>query len=71
MGQSNYVHLEGCRIVRESEKAFLVEVPEADDPEPVWIPKSQIADEGEGLAAGDTDITLSITEWIANEKGLV
>lgn len=65
MGQSNYVHLEGCRIVHKSEKAFLVEY----DGEQIWFPFSQMANP-EDYSVGDTDRTVSITEWLAFQKGL-
>lgn len=53
------------RIVRESEKAFLIEI----DNEEIWIPFSQIAD-CDQYEAGDENITISITEFIAREKGI-
>lgn len=65
MGQSNYVHLEDCRIIRKSEKAFLIEYRE----EQFWLPLSQIADP-EDLKAGTSGVTVSITEWIATLKGI-
>lgn len=65
MSASGYVHVDVDRIERETDKAFLVLI----DGEETWIPKSQIAD-ADDYNAGDEDLTLSITEWIANEKGL-
>lgn len=67
MGQSNYVHLESCDIITVTEKAVLIEY----DGEKHWIPVSQLADgEDHNLEAGDKDITVSITEWIAEQKGI-
>lgn len=34
-----------------------------------WIPVSQIADPND-YDVGDMDGTISLTEWIANQKGL-
>jgi len=65
MGQSNWVHIEVEEIVCETDKAFLCRV----DGEEHWFPKSQVSNP-EDYEEGDADVTLSITEWIANEKGL-
>jgi hypothetical protein len=66
MGQSNYVHIDNCRIVAETEKAFLVDVPEAGE---IWIPRSQVADPDD-LNVGDSGRTVSVSEWFAFTKGL-
>ena len=67
MGQSNYVHLESCKVVAVKEKAVLIEYDDAE----YWIPVSQLADgEDHNLEAGDKDITVSISEWIAKQKGI-
>jgi len=67
MGLSNYVHLDDCRIVRVTDKAVLIEYEHVQH----WIPVSQLADqEGHTHEAGDENVTVSITEWIANEKGI-
>ena len=65
MGASNFVHIDFDSIRRETEKAFLFII----DGEEVWLPKSQIAD-ADDYNAGDEDGTVSITEYIATEKGL-
>lgn len=66
MGQSNYVHLEDCDVIKVTDKAVLIEV--ADEKH--WIPVSQLADgEGHTLEEGDKGLTISITEWIAKQKG--
>ena len=62
---SNYVHIAVDEIVRETDAAFLVLI----DDEEIWLPKSQIAD-SDSYESGDADLTLSITEWIAEQKGL-
>lgn len=61
-----YVDLEVVEIKAETQKAFLVLL---DDDSEHWIPFSQI-DGAEKHSAGDKDVVLSITEWIAEEKGL-
>ncbi len=66
MSASNWVHIDVVMIHRETDKAFLCEL---DDERQEWLPKSQIAD-AEDYAAGDTDCTISISEWLAKEKGI-
>jgi hypothetical protein len=66
MGSSNYVHVNVDKVLRETEKAFLVLV----DGEEVWLPHSQIAD-WDDYEAGDENVTMSVTEWIAEQKGLL
>lgn len=66
---SNYVHLDFEEIVAETEKAFLVRLGDDLDNEEVWLPFSQIAD-AEDYSVGDKDGTISVTEWIAKEKGI-
>ena len=66
MSASNWVHLEVAKIERETEAAYLLTL---EDGEQVWIPKSQISDPDE-LKAVDEDLTVSVSEWIADQKGL-
>ena len=67
MGSSNYVHVDVDEIVRVTDKALLVRI----DDEQIWLPLSQIADAGDyDFQAGDQELSLSVTEWIAREKGL-
>jgi hypothetical protein len=65
MGASRFVTVNVDKILRETDKAFLVEI----DGDEVWLPFSQVADFND-YAEGDEDLELSVTEWIANEKGL-
>lgn len=65
MSASGFVHLEDCAIVRETDWAFQIEL--AD--ELFWIPKSQVANPDD-YAAGMKGCTISITEFIAREKGI-
>lgn len=67
MGQSRYVHLEDCNVLRITDKAVLLEIADEEH----WIPISQLADgEDHELEVGDKGITVSVTEWIAKEKGI-
>lgn len=47
-------------VVRESEKAWQLDVGEAN---PVWMPKSLVEDNGDG--------TFTAPEWLCKEKGIV
>jgi hypothetical protein len=66
MGISNYVHLEDCTIVAATEKAVRIAWDDSDE----WFPRSQIADQGENLKVGESGYTVSISEWIAKQKGI-
>lgn len=65
MPQSNYVHLEGCNVVAVTDKAMLIEYDQSE----YWLPLSQVADP-DNYEKGDEDVTISITEWIAEQKGI-
>lgn len=65
MSASNYVHLDVDEVITVSDRGMLVEI----GGEEVWLPLSQIADH-EDYSPGDCDLTLSVTEWIARQKGL-
>lgn len=65
MSASNWVHLDVTAVLRETDKALLLEVGDME----AWVPKSHIAD-ADQYEAGDRDVTVSVTEWIAREKGL-
>ncbi len=64
MSASSYIHLDDCNIKAETEKAFRVECQGGTE----WIPKGQIANPAD-YSAGDESVTLSVTEWIAEQKG--
>jgi hypothetical protein len=82
--QSEWFHWNDCTILRESEKAF--EIEDADGNR-CWIPKSQLhpdhlrdPDPAQRTFADlpscclrerDTGVTVTCTEWIAKQKGLV
>ncbi len=63
---SNWVYIEVEEIVAETEKAFLLRMEDGEE----WIPKAQIEGGGEGYEKGDVDVGMSITEWIAKQKGM-
>jgi len=65
MPASNYIHIEIDEIKRVTDKAILI----VYDGTEIWLPKSQVAD-CDNYQEGDLNCTISITEWIANEKGL-
>jgi hypothetical protein len=52
-------------IERETDKAYLLDVGE---PDKVWMPKSQVRDVQRGSGRL---VKMTVTEWIANEKGLI
>jgi hypothetical protein len=67
MGATNYIHLEDCDIIAVTDKAVLIEY----EDEEYWIPVSQLADgEDHSFERGDEGVTVSISEWIAKEKGI-
>lgn len=67
MGRSNYVHLEGCTVVALTDKAVLLRY----DGEQYWIPLMQLAEgEAEKLKRGDNGLTVSVSEWICEQKGI-
>lgn len=65
MSQSGYVHLEDCRVVRVTDQAVLIWYGDIQ----LWVPKSQMAD-ADGFEPGDGPVTVSVTEWIAAQKGI-
>lgn len=66
MPASNYVTVNVTRIIKETEKAFLIEV---DDGE-VWIPMWSVADSDDYREGMEGDISMSIVKKVADEKGL-
>lgn len=60
-----YVHLDVLEIEAETEKAFLLRLEDRE----VWVPFSQIAD-ADDYERGDTDCTVSVTQWFADKEGL-
>lgn len=66
MSASNYVHLDVQRILKETDRAFLLLL---DDDEELWVPKSVISDEGD-YNEGDANCTISIQQWFADKEGI-
>lgn len=66
MSASRWIHLDVELIAKETAAAFLLRL---DDDTEHWIPKSQIADP-EDYSEGDANCGVSITEWIAEQKGI-
>lgn len=65
MSNSKYIDLDVDEIIKETNLAFLLLI----DGEELWMPKNQVAD-SEDYKEGDKELTISITEWIAKQKGL-
>jgi hypothetical protein len=68
-----------AEVKRETPLAFLFVLPGdadgvgldcEDERERIWVPKSVIDDEGEGIEAGDEDIEVNVAEWFAEKEGL-
>lgn len=51
-------------IKRETDKAYLID---HGGEEEVWMPKSQVRE----IEKKGRTVVLTVTEWIANEKGLI
>ena len=67
MGASSFVHLEDCTVRAVTDRAVLIEYENAQ----YWLPVSQLADrEAHNLHRGDHGVPVSITEWIAEQKGI-
>lgn len=66
MGKGSTYTLRGFTIIRETEKAILIQR-DGDGPEDrMFLPFSQINEIHRGA-----DPTIVMTEWIAREKGLI
>ena len=64
----NYVHVDAERVEKVTVKAILFVIDGVD----VWIPLSQISPaDRDQYEAGDKDVSVCITEWIAQQKGLL
>jgi hypothetical protein len=65
VSQSDYVHLEDCNIVAETDAAILIEY-EGDRH---WFPRSHVAD-ADDCKPGEKGRTVSVSGWIARQKGI-
>lgn len=70
MTQSRYVYLENSNVLKKTDKAILVSFSIDDEEQEEWFPLSQVEDNGDHLEDGDEDVTVGITHWIANQKGI-
>lgn len=68
MPQSDWVHLDVSLVVKRTDAALLLRLADEDASEH-WIPLSQVSD-ADDYEEGDADCTVSVTRWIANQKGL-
>ena len=66
MSSSRWIHLEVSEVKAETDKAFLLLT---EDGEEFWCPKSQISD-SDDYSVGDTDCTISISQWFAEKEGI-
>lgn len=66
MSASRWIHLDNVTVKKVTDKAMLLVL---DDEEEHWIPISQISDP-EDYEEGDEDCSISISEWIAEQKGI-
>lgn len=66
MGSSSWVHLDVAEIERETATAFYLRL---EDGRMVWVPKSQVSN-AEDYAKGDRNCTISVSDWIAEQKKL-
>ncbi len=58
-----YIEFEDCRLIRQTEKACLVEIPDQGEQ---WLPWSQV---GEDSISKDGDVGfLYLTKWICDQK---
>lgn len=69
MSEPNSFSFEGCTAKRDSGKALLVHIPDLD--EDVWVPHSQIHEDSEvyGMGADETEGTLVVKKWFAEQRG--
>jgi hypothetical protein len=66
MSASRWIHLDNVTVKKKTDRAFLLVL---DDDEEYWIPISQVSD-ADDYEEGDEDVSISISEWIAGEKGI-
>lgn len=66
MARNDMIEVEDLTFVRETSAAILVQDPDGSE---IWLPQSQI-DWPEDAERGDV-ITVSMPEWLAEDKGLI
>jgi hypothetical protein len=62
------VILKGVKVLKETEKALLVESKETGEEH--WMPKSQIHDDSDVFQDEDEG-DMIVSKWLANEKNLL
>lgn len=67
MASDDPVEFEDCRAITDTKKAVLVEVPGEGE---IWFPLSHVHDNSSVWKEGDKG-QLVVTEWIAEQKGLL
>lgn len=68
MARNDMIDVEDLTFVRSSDAAILVEDPDGDE---VWLPKSEIEWPKEAGAERGDSITITMSEWLAEDKGLI
>lgn len=63
------VTLRNVKVKRSSEKALLI-VTEKGEGEEIWLPKSQLRDGSEDLKVSQAIVSVTMSAWIAGEKGI-
>lgn len=69
ISKTDGVNLGQAQLVRETDKAVLVEL-EDDDQSQRWIPKSQIHDDSEVFNKDNATGDLVVTRWFAEKESL-
>lgn len=62
-------HLGQAKVLRETDKAILVELLEDGEGEEVWIPKSVIHDDSEVYSEKNGEGELLVVSWWARANG--
>lgn len=63
------VTFDDCEVMRESDDAILVLIPDIDD-DPIWIPRSQVHPYSDIRESGDTG-DLVVTTWFAEQRSWI
>ena len=61
-----YIEFEDCKLVAQTEKAGLFEIPDCDEAQ--WIPFSQVSEDS--ISKNGETGTIWLTEWICKQKGI-
>jgi CMP-2-keto-3-deoxyoctulosonic acid synthetase len=67
VGSDNEAHFEVTEVLRETDKAILVNI----EGEETWIPKSVILDQSEVYSEKNGNGTLIVKYWWAEKEGLI